>query len=343
MKIGNHGLSFAAIFVPLICSAHHAVSGRFDMNGDMEISGVVTSVSWRNPHVQITIETQDGVSWELETNGLTSLQRSGIPANAVQIGDLIRVAGDPPRTSAREIFATNILLPSGEELLLTARPNAGPRWAEGQTLGDSGWTRETEGDTSRPELGIFRVWSGTVESPQELNRKDPSEYQLTVAGLAALQRFNPATDSPIRGCRPKGMPTIMDQPFPIEFVDNGDEILLRIEEYDTQRLIHMDRDSPPPGELRSLLGYSVGRWDGDSLVVTTSLIDWPFFNQRGIPQSQNAELVERFTPTADGSRLDYLLTANDAPVFVEPASVSGYWLYIPDAKVLPFDCFRLEQ
>ena len=67
-----------------------------------------------------------------------------------------------------------------------------------------------------------------------------ADLPMTEAARTALQQFNPTLN-----CVPKGMPTIMDQPFPIAFEDREAQILLRIEEYDIVRTIHMDREAAP--------------------------------------------------------------------------------------------------
>ena len=87
-----------------------------------------------------------------------------------------------------------------------------------------------------------------------------------------------------------------------------------------------------------LHGYSVGRWEGDTLVVTTTLLNSPWFSQSGIPQSTQATLSERFTPTADGSRLNYELTTTDPLSFTEPVTTRRQWLYLPDQEIRPYDC-----
>ncbi len=330
--------------IPFASSAHHSFIGRYDVDAIMEIEGEVTELQWRNPHVYITVEVDDAggerVAWELETNGAGRLERTGVYRDSIKVGDRIRAAGSPPLTSTKEINVSHILLPSGEELLLDV--NVEPRWND-QGIGDYWFRLETEGDASRPDLGLFRVWATTNADPRlyhrASNRDDLSaQYPFTEAGLNIFQQFDPATDNPTRGCAPKGMPAIMDQPYPMEIVDEGSRILLRIEEYDTLRTVHMDRGDVLAGEPASLLGYSVGRWEGTALVVTTTRLDYPWTDQLGVAQSEESVLVERFTPAEDGSRLHYELTVTDPVNFTEPVTVDKDFLYLPGLEVTPFDC-----
>jgi len=340
----------ALLFValPIITSAHHSAIGRFDREAIMEIEGEVTEILWRNPHAafRINVAEQNGeaVTWLVEGNTPNRLERSGISADSVKIGDRVRAAGWPPLTSKKEIFGTNLLLPSGEELFLEG--GVEPRWADEGT-GDRSFQYQTDGDASRPELGLFRVWSHTslipFLFPEAVDPSvDVSRYPMTAEAVAALQNFDRATDNPTRNCSPKGMPTIMEQPYPMEFVRDGDNIVLRIEEYDTRRVIYMDTSTTPDNAPASLLGYSVGRWEGSALVVTTTNMSWPFFNQLGVPQSGESVLTERFEPTDDGSRLYYTLTVVDPVNFTEPVTLQKHWLYLPDEQVRPFECQEIE-
>ena len=61
-----------------------------------------------------------------------------------------------------------------------------------------------------------------------------------------------------------------------------------------------------------------------------------------VPLSEQAELVERFTPSNDGSRLDYQLTVRDPITFTEPVVRDHYWLYLPNLSVQPFRCETSE-
>ena len=101
----------------------------------------------------------------------------------------------------------------------------------------------------------------------------------------------------------------------------------------------MGSDTDPAEQPATALGYSTGRWDGEVLVVSTSRINWPYFDHQGrIPQSDSVEMTERFTVSDDGNQLIYDLTVNDPATFTEP--VSGRWLmnWRPDLTVEPYEC-----
>jgi len=327
--------------------AHHSFFGRFDTSRITELEGEVVELLWRNPHVYFTVRVADAdaagtaVDWEIETSSLTVLKRMGIEQGAFKVGDRIRIAGNPPTGARNELYARHVLLPDGRELLLNV--GLAPRWSS-ETLGDESLLMARTGDGTRPELGIFRVWSHTrAEARLFPEATDPSfdirSYPLTEAARAALEKFDRATDNPTANCMPKGMPTIMEAPYPIEFVLEPDgNIVLKLEEYDLERRIRMSRGPPARPPAPSPLGYSVGRWEGRTLAVATSRISWPYFSQLGIPQSPNVAIVERFTPSEDGSRLDYEMTVIDSATFTKPVTLKQYWLYLPEVQLMPYQC-----
>jgi hypothetical protein len=328
--------------LPGVASAHHSFFGRFDTQTLVELEGEVTEILWRNPHAYLGVRA-GGVDWDIETSSLTVLKRMGIDEGTIRVGDRIRVAANPPVGDKKEMYARHVLLADGRELLM----NVGltPRWTKsGNAVGDDSLLMAREGDGSRPDLGLFRVWSHTRAYarlfPEVTDATvDINAYPLTPAARALLAEFDRATDNPTADCVPKGMPTIMEAPYPIEFVRQPDgDILLKLEEYDLERLIYMNpnvtRELPAPTPL----GYSTGRWDGAALVVTTARISWPFFSQLGIRQSPAVEIVERFTPSADGARLDYEMTVTDPATFTRPVVLKQHWLWLPNVKLLPYEC-----
>jgi hypothetical protein len=328
--------------LPGAAAAHHSFFGRFDTLTLVELEGEVTEVLWRNPHAYLSVRA-DGVVWEIETSSLTVLRRLGIAEGAIRVGQHVRIAANPPIGDKKEMYARHVLLPDGRELLM----NVGltPRWTQrANAVGDDSLLMAREGDGSRPDLGLFRVWSHTrtiarlfpeVTDPAV----DINAYPLTPAARAQLAEFDRRTDNPTANCVPKGMPTIMEAPYPIEFVrqQNGD-IELKLEEYDLTRHIYMNSSAARELTAPTPLGDSVGRWDGATLVVMTTRISWPFFSQLGIRQSPAVEIVERFAPSADGSRLDYEMTVTDPATFTRPVVLRQHWLWLPSVTLLPYEC-----
>ena len=117
-----------------------------------------------------------------------------------------------------------------------------------------------------------------------------------------------------------------------------DVILIRMEEYDTVRTVHMNLASAPLDLQRSLLGFSTGHWDNDILVVTTAGVDFAYFDPNGTPQGSDPSFIERFRVNDDGSRLLYELTATDDEVFTESVTVTKDWVWRPGEQVRPYEC-----
>jgi hypothetical protein len=320
-------------------AAHHSVSAWFDTTATTEVEGVVTDFRWQNPHVIFTLRVGNE-DWSIETLSISGISRWGLTRDLIAVGDRLRVAGNPARRAASNLFVRNILLPSGREIVL----GGAARWSS-DTLRGSELLQAREGDGSRPDLGLFRTWStGGVNGvlfPEAVQANfDFGRYPLTAAARAALEAFDFANDDPTKNCSPKGMPTIMEQPYPMEIVDRGATIELLIEEYDTRRVVHMSEDGIAAAATAapSPLGYSVGRFEGGTLVVTTTRSSFGHFDSVGIPLSEDAVMVERFTPSADGARLEYSLTVTDAESFTAPVELAKTWIWRPEVTRGAYEC-----
>lgn len=325
-----------------VAVAHHSARITYDMDTVIEIQGEITGVTWRNPHVRFTLsstgEDNESVTWNVESIPVTRLNRVGITQEMLGVGDTVTVAVYPARRPVRNAYAINMLLADGREALLDT-PVA--RWTD-NTVG-TGFDETPGTPGADPSLGIFRVWStdGSFLRTETrfLTEGGTLSYPLTEAARAAQADWDPlAPDNPFLTCLPKGMPTIMQQPNPIEFIDNGDHIVFLMEEFDTRRVIRMSDDAGDQNEPPSRLGHSTGHWEGDTLVVQTSRINWPWFDQNGLPQSEAVETMERFTVNEQGSRLEYEVVVTDPWLFTEPVTLAKAWRWVPGDAVLPFDC-----
>ena len=335
MKWMGAWLVVVAVAVTPAASAHHSVSAWFDTTVELaEVEGVVTDFRWQNPHVVFTLRVGDAL-WSIETLSISGISRWGITRDLIAVGDQLRVAGNPARREANSLFVRNILLPTGREIVL----GGNARWSN-DTLRGSELLQAREGDPSRPDLGLFRTWStGAVNGvlfPEAVTANfDFSRYPLTPAARAALEAFDFAADDPTNDCKPKGMPTIMEQPYPMEIVDRGATIELLIEEYDTRRVVNM---RPTGVSVPGPLGVSVGRWEGSTLVVVTTRSTWGYFDSVGIPLTIDAILVERFAPSGDGAQLDYTLEVSDPATFTRRVELKKTWIWRPEVTRGPYEC-----
>ena len=332
MRVQRIGFLLALTSVP--APAHHSVVANFDAGTTVEAEGVISDIAWRNPHILFTLTTADGTDVTLDTHSLSIMRRLGASEPFVEIGDTVKVAGWPSRRG-EGMFVNNMLLPSGEEFVFDfgAEP-ADLRWSDRMWGSNEKWFAET-GDASAAERGIFRVWSTTLAGGGAFFMRPP--YPLTAEAQAFNDTFDMLTDDPLFNCAPKGVPAIMSNPYPIEFVDRGDTIEVRIEEYDLLRTIYMDPATAPPPSA-SLLGHSTGRWEGETLVVETTRVNWGHLDGRGVPMSEQAVIVERFTPTEGGARLEYEVTVTDPTNLTEPVVMGKSWVYLPDVRVEPYEC-----
>jgi len=330
------GLASVSALLPFVATAHHSVAGTFDTSQVTETEGTVTSVLWRNPHVRIGIavpnENGQLEQWDIEMTSLTTLRRRGVAHLQLNIGDTVRVAGYPAKDGSNGMYIRNLLMPDHSEIVLG---NGDPRW-EKQALGTTGPGFGTEGDSSRPDLGIFRVWSTPIDGGGPGGLWNAS-YPLTAPAKAAVAVFDPATDAPTLSCVPKGMPTIMGQPYPMQILERDGNIVLMLEEYDIVRTIFMDGNEPEWTVPRPL-GYSVGHWEGSALITETTGISWSHFDTRGVPLGNSARTIETFSLQDDGARLDYQLTVTDPATFTEPVVLEKSWLWLSAMTIEPFDC-----
>ena len=87
------------------------------------------------------------------------------------------------------------------------------------------------------------------------------------------------------------------------------------------------------------MGYSVGRWEGNTLIVITNRINSPYSLGGGTPQSEAVEIVERFTLSEDERTMDWAATLTDPATFTAPVTpTSTHWKWVPGEAIKPYDC-----
>jgi len=330
--------------VPAAVFAHHSLLG-YEKSEFVAVEGEVTSIFWRNPHIRLTIRTAAEAGqeelWTIEGGPVNRMERLGISPERVHVGDRIKISGHLSSRVENTVQAVHITLASGQELVLD------PESASVFGLADEvGRTASSAADDEAVEAairqahGIFRVWSNRGRHwIQDSREWGVRVHPLTDTARIAQEAWDQPTDDIALRCIPAGMPEAIMMPFPIEFIEQDGDILLHIEEWDNVRTIHMGDEVDVDDLAPSSLGTSVGYWEENTLVVRTNNIDYPFFDDRGTPQSEAVEIFERFTLSEDESRLDWVATVFDPETFTEPVTMPElHWDWVPGEELKAYNC-----
>ncbi len=328
--------SVAVLFlflVPVAVSAHHSRAEYSDET--VEFEGEFVQIAWRNPHPRFSfrVTSDDGTENTLQLQAWGSpytLQRAGVEGENFRAGEQVRIAVRESTRRANQYVLTHMLLPTGLEVVLNLNEQA--RWSENSIGSQADYfasDSEIIPDTASENRGIFRVWSmparpepGTFET----------QYELTEAAAAIKAAYDPLSDFAAR-CEQPGMPRFMSNPAAYEFRDNGAAITIQSAHYDPIRSIHMSEGEDPTSQPRSPLGYSVGHWEGDVLVVHTTRINFPFFDLFGTPVGESPEVIERFSLSEDQSRLYYEAITTEPSTFVGAANRKHYWIALGETVI----------
>ena len=121
-------------------------------------------------------------------------------------------------------------------------------------------------------------------------------------------------------CFLPGVPRAMYMPYPFQITQSTNKVYMTFTFSNAARVIHLDEVDGPPDY--KWMGHSVGRWEGDTLVVdVTDFNDKTWFDRAGNFHSEQLHVVERFTPITPDA-IDYEVTIEDPQVFTRPWTIS---------------------
>jgi hypothetical protein len=155
---------------------------------------------------------------------------------------------------------------------------------------------------------------------------DPPDGKLPMQPWAVQEhidrnRTERGYDDPTAHCFPAGVPRSMYVPTSFEIIQTSDYVVF-LHERVSWRIVPLDGRTHLPGAIRLWQGDSVGRWEGDTLVVdTTNFNGKTWLNEGGEVVSYAEHVVERFTP-AGPDTVDYQATITDPVVYTRPWTIS---------------------
>lgn len=293
--------------------AHHAATATFDTSQDMEIEGYVTSFSFVNPHVTITLDVEDesGVAseWVVTAPAVAGFRRWGWTRDTLDEGQYVRFVGRPARHDGPMILLERGDIEGGRLLEVSPEDGSLVRVLTGPS------PDQTPDDLARPELALDDGrpnLSGTWLAVAPGSGPRPAAAQFNAAGQALQDAFDPARDSAYTHCEPRNLVGDVTAIQSVRVTQSQDYVVLEYEGPGTQRMVYLDGREASSGE-HTRLGHSVARYEGDALVIETSQLLGGLTNGGGNALSDEMTLVETYrrADDADNAALELSIVIND--------------------------------
>jgi hypothetical protein len=173
----------------------------------------------------------------------------------------------------------------------------------------------------------------------------PEETPLRPAAAAQFKQRAPnfSRESPLSHCLPEGMPLVEMAPAPYKIVQTPGVTFMLYERDTTYRQVYTDGRKLPDDPQPSWLGYSTGKWQGDSLVVDTiGFNDRGWLDARGHTHSEALHLTERFH-RVDFGHMEVQLTIDDPQTFTRPFTIQLKQRLLADTDLLESFCAENEK
>jgi len=174
-------------------------------------------------------------------------------------------------------------------------------------------------------------------------KPDEVPFQPWAKTLFMQRLQSQGKESPTARCKPTGVPVINSVPLPFKIVQTPKLMLLLYEENTTFRQVFLDGRQPVKDAEPRWLGYSTGRWEGDTLVVDTVGFNEQFWlDGMGHPHSDHLHVTERFR-RRDTGHLEIQVTINDPKAYSGPISYTQKLTLVPDEDLLEYFCSENER
>ena len=185
--------------------------------------------------------------------------------------------------------------------------------------------------------GVPRDLSGTWTATQELDFRKYS-MALTPAGESWLKDYLPYYDQPDVRCTSIGLPALATYTFPFEILASDNRLTFIYEYQSRVRRIWLDDRQPSEFMPPSRMGHSNGHWEGDTLVVETTLLEKTVRDFRGELISENARIEERYRLSEDGNTLTAVIAVHDPEHYARPPIRRRQWQRNDTAEIFPYTC-----
>ena len=230
-----------------------------------------------------------------------------------------------------------------------AQSGAMPRAADGkpdftgiwQTMNSANWDLLAHEARRGPVIALGAAFS--VPAGPGVVEGNEIPYLPEAAAKKRENAANWLARDPEIKCFLPGVPRVMYMPYPIQIVQGRDTILMASEFASASRTVRMNSREKSPTD--SWMGWSIGRWEGDALVIeVTDQTPQTWFDRAGDFHSEALKVVERFT-VIDRNTINYEATMEDPKVFSRPWKISMplYRHLEKNAQVMEYKCVEFVE
>ncbi len=233
-------------------------------------------------------------------------------------------------------------VPMGADGKLNANAPA-PRAADGKPDLSGVWEITRDPNAPAPAQGRGRGGQGGGSPFGNIGNNTPggAPYQPWAADLVKKRMADNSKDNPDAHCLPMGIAQLNAHLYPRKIIQTPTEVLLIYEASGTTvREVFLDgRPLPKKEDVEPWWnGYSVGRWDGDTLVIeTTGFMDDGWLDVRGSPLTSAGKITERFRRPTYGT-LELEETIDDPKAYTQPFTAKVFYRFSPDTQLIEFVC-----
>jgi hypothetical protein len=218
------------------------------------------------------------------------------------------------------------------------KPNLNGVW---QAINNANWNLEAHSAQMGPVTALGASFS--IPGGQSVVEGGTIPYRPEALAKRRENAANWMKLDPEVKCYMAGIPRATYQPFPFQIVQTSADVLMVYEFASATRTIYMNTTEEAP--LDSWMGWSRGRWEGETLVVdVTGFNDRTWFDRAGNYHSEQLHVVERFTATGP-DHLHYEATIEDPAVFTRPWKISMplYRRKDANAQLVDYKCVEFAE
>jgi hypothetical protein len=218
------------------------------------------------------------------------------------------------------------------------KPNFTGIW---QVINSANWDIQTHSARSGPVIALGAAFS----IPPGIGVVEGEELPYTPAALKQKQenQANWLTRDPEIKCYMPGIPRATYMPYPFQIVQSQNTVLMAYEFASASRVIRMNSTEKSPAP--AWMGWSLGRWEGDTLVVeVTDHMEETWFDRAGNFHSDALKVTERYS-LIDANTIDYRATIEDPKVFTKPWTMRMpiYRRRDPNAQLMEYKCVEFVE